>query len=216
MAGYSGCLIWHVFLGIDSYEYPARNYGDLAFRNRSTAARHITNVLQALALLLLLGQVTIQFGENIAQLSQFKLCYAVFPVVFVFFITQICTLKAYGWVANLAVWLNLLTIFITMGVIAHSPPNYEVSTLGSAGSAVDPTTITQDAGGNWPAVIHSNSLPPNGLVGSINGLLTGVLAYAGLQLFVEFMADMRRPVDFIKAIWGAQFFIYTVYVIYGC
>lgn len=27
MAGYSGYLIWHVFLGVDSYEFPARNYG---------------------------------------------------------------------------------------------------------------------------------------------------------------------------------------------
>jgi len=43
-----------------------------------------------------------------------------------------------------------------------------------------------------------------------------VLAYAGAQLFVEFLAEMRRPRDFIKAMWGAQFFIYTVYLIYGC
>jgi hypothetical protein len=39
-----------------------------------------------------------------------------------------------GWVATFAVWLNMLVIFITMGVMAHSPPNYAVSTLGSAGS----------------------------------------------------------------------------------
>jgi len=30
------------------------------------------------------------------------------------------------------------------------------------------------------------------------------------------MAEMRRPRDFIKAMWGAQFFIYSVYLIYGC
>ena len=29
------------------------------------------------------------------------------------------------------------------------------------------------------------------------------------------MAEMRRPRDFIKAMWGAQFFIYAVYLIYG-
>jgi hypothetical protein len=27
---------------------------------------------------------------------------------------------------------------------------------------------------------------------------------------------MRQPRDFIKAMWGAQFFIYTVYMVYGC
>ena len=53
------------------------------------------------------------------------------------------------------------------------------------------------------------------LIGSLNGLLSGVLAYAGAQLFVEFLAEMRRPRDFIKAMWGAQFFIYSVYLIYG-
>lgn len=195
------------------------NYGDLAFRTWGTAARHVTNIMQALGLLLILGQVTIQFGENISQVSKFRLCYAVCPVIFVcvgFFLTQIRTLKAYGLVANLAVWLNLLVIFITMGVIAHSPPNFAISTLGSAGSAVDKTTITPDADGNFPPIIHYSGLPPNSLVGSINGLLSGVLAYAGAQLFVEFMAEMRRPRDFLKAMWGAQLFIYTVYLVYGC
>jgi hypothetical protein len=113
-------------------------------------------------------------------------------------------------------WLNLLVIFITMGVIANSPPNYAVSKLGSSGSAVDLTTITPDADGNYPPIIHYSGLPPNSLVGSINGLLSGVLAYAGAQLFVEFLAEMRRPRDFLKAMWGAQLFIYTVYLVYGC
>ena len=218
MAGYSGYLIWKVYLGVDSYEFPARNYGDLGFRTWGTGARYVTNICQALGLLLILGQVTIQFGENISLVSKFKLCYVVCPILFIvagFFLTQIRTLKAYGWVANLAVWLNLLAIFITMGVMAHSPPNYEISVLGSAGGAVDPTTITPDANGNYPPVMHYGALPPNSLVGSINGLLSGVLAYAGAQLFVEFLAEMRRPRDFIKAMWGAQFFIYSVYLIYG-
>jgi len=61
-------------------------------------------------------------------------------------------------------------------------------------------------------ILHHYDLTAN----SINGLLSGVLAYAGAQLFVEFLAEMRRPRDFIKAMWGAQFFIYTVYLIYGC
>jgi hypothetical protein len=219
MAGYSGYLIWRVYLGVDSYQFPARNYGDLGFRTWGTGMRHMTNVLQALGLLLLLGQVTIQFGQNISQMSRFKLCYAVCPVLFVcvgFFLTQIRTLRNYGIVANLAVWLNLLVIFITMGVIAHSPPNFAVATLGSAGSAVDPSTIKKGPDGNYPPVMHYSGLPPNGLVGSINGLLSGVLAYAGAQLFVEFLAEMRRPRDFLKAMWGAQLFIYTVYLVYGC
>ncbi|MCJ1333212.1 hypothetical protein MMC10_009906 [Thelotrema lepadinum] len=219
MAGYSGYLIWHVFLGVDSHEFPARNYGDLAFRTWGRIARHSLNFLQAVALLLLLGQVVILFGQNISQMSQFRLCYAVCPLLFViagFFLTQIRTLRNYGWVAQMAVWLNLLVIFITMGVMAHSPPNFPVAVLGSAGGTVDPDSITPDDDGNYPPIIHSAGLPTTNLVGSINGLLSGVLAYAGAQLFVEFLAEMRRPRDFLKAMWGAQLFIYTVYVVYGC
>ena len=219
MAGYSGYLIRHVYLGLDSYEFPCRNYGDLAFRTWGTTARYVTNIMQALGLLLLLGQVTIQYGQNISQVSQFRLCYIVCPLLFViagFFMTQIRTLKAYGLVANFAVWLNLLVIFMTMGFMAHSPPNYAISTLGSSGATVDPSTITPDAQGNYPPIVHYGGLPAPNLVGSINGLLSGVLAYAGAQLFVEFLAEMRRPSDFLKAMWGAQFFIYSVYLIYGC
>ena len=219
MAGYSGYLIWHTFLGLDSYEFPCRNYGDLAFRTWGTTARYVTNIMQALGLLLLLGQVTIQYGQNISQVSKFRLCYIVCPLLFViagFFMTQIRTLKNYGLVANFAVWLTVLTIFITMGVMANSPPNYAISVLGSAGATVDPTTITPDAQGNYPPIIHYGGLPAANLVGSINGLLSGVLAYAGAQLFVEFLAEMKRPRDFLKAMWGAQFFIYSVYLIYGC
>lgn len=152
-----------------------------------------------------------------------------------FVIGQVRTLRNYGWLANTAVFLNLLVIFISMGVMvstliesfhykiltltfqAHTPPNYSVSILGSAGGAVDATTITPDKNGKYPPIRHYNGLPdPNSLIGSLNGLLQGVFAYGGAQLFIEFMAEMRRPYDFIKAMWGAQFFIYSVYLIYGC
>ncbi|KAI3129358.1 transcriptional regulator family: Fungal Specific TF [Penicillium roqueforti] len=219
MAGYSGYLLWRVFLGVDSYEFPAKNYGDLGFRTLGRYGRHLTNVSQAISLLLLVGQVTIGFGENISQVSQFRLCYVVCPVIFAcvgFFVSQIRTLKAYGWIANLAVWMNLFVIFMTMGVMSMSPPNYKISTLGSAGSAVDRATITPDSEGNYPPIMHYNNIPTDGLIGSVNGMLSGVLAYAGAQLFVEFMAEMRRPRDFLKAMWGAQFFIYSVYLTHGC
>ncbi|QIW97218.1 hypothetical protein AMS68_002736 [Peltaster fructicola] len=220
LAGYSGYLLYHCFLGLDSYEFPVKNYGDLAFRLFGTIPRQLVNILQALALILILGQVTIQNGQALSQVSQFKLCYVVCPIIFVvlgFFIGQIRTLRNYGLIANLAIWLNLLVIFISMGVMAHSPPNYAISVLGSAGGAVNPDTITPDADGNYPDVIHYNGLPDSGnFVGAINGLMSGVLAYSGAQLFVEFMAEMRRPRDFLKAMWGAQLFIWAVYMIYGC
>ncbi|KAK5724894.1 hypothetical protein LTR17_013477 [Elasticomyces elasticus] len=219
-AGYGGYLLWHCYLGLDSHEYPVKHYGDLFFRLNGTTARYIVNILQALALLLVLGQITIQQGQALSQVSKFRLCYAVCPVLFIivgFVLGQIRTLKTYGWVANLAVWLNLLVIFISMGAFAHSPPNYAISVLGSAGGVVDPVSITPDENGVYPAIIHYAGMPPSGsFIAAINGLLSGVFAYGGAQLFVEFMAEMRRPRDFLKAMWGAQFFIWSVYLIYGC
>ena len=109
-----------------------------------------------------------------------------------------------------------------MGATAHNPPNYAIGKLGSVGgesgrnitplpfskgsrvngdtspATIDPTTITPDAQGNYPPIVHYAALPTNNLVGSVNGMLSGVLAYAGLQLFVEFMAEMKRPRDFLK------------------
>lgn len=153
-------------------------------------------------------------------MSRFRLFYAVCPVIFIgfgFFLGQVRTLKKLSWLASAAVFLNLMVKFTTMGVMAHSPPKYKISVLGLAGSAVDPTTITPNDAGNYPPIRQYNGLPgPNSLIGSFNGLMQVVFAYAGAQLSVKFMAKMRRPRDFIKGMWAAQFFIWPVYLIYGC
>lgn len=97
MSAYSAYLVWRIYMNVDSNEFPARNYGDLAFRTWGTLARHVTNVLQALSLLLLLGQVVILFGQNISEMSKYRICYIVCPLIFViigFFLTQIRSLRS--------------------------------------------------------------------------------------------------------------------------
>lgn len=134
---YGGWLVWRVFMGVDSFEFPARNYGDIAFRAWGKTARQSVNVLQAVALLLLLGQVTILFGQNISEMSKSNLCYIVCPLIFViigFFLTQIRTLRNYGFIANFGFWLTIAAIIISMIAIGIKPPNYAISTLGSVGS----------------------------------------------------------------------------------
>ena len=44
----SGVLIWHMFLKLDSMEYPLKNFGDLAFRIYGRVIYHGVNFLQAL------------------------------------------------------------------------------------------------------------------------------------------------------------------------
>lgn len=208
-------------MGLDSYEFPAKNYGDLAFRTYGRVLRYIVNFLQALQLLLSVGIITVGNGQSLSQVSKFKLCYVVCCLIWAivgFGLGQVRTLQKFGWLANVAVFMNLMIMFISMGVMAHSPPNFLISVLGSAGGATDAASITPNAAGVYPPVVKYGGTPPstNGFIGQINGLMQGVYAYAGAQLFIEFMAELRRPRDFLKAMWGAQFFIYACYMIYGC
>jgi hypothetical protein len=134
-----------------------------------------------------------------------------------FFLGQIRTLNKLGLLANFAVVINLLIMFISMGVMAHSEPNYLAAQAGSAGAALGGASVQPFANGTYPPVQRYGSPPPstNGFIGSINGLMNGVYAYGGAQLFIEFMAELQRPRDFLKAMWGAQFFIYACYMSYG-
>lgn len=141
----SGWLLWTVFLGVDSYQFPATNYGDLAFRTWGRPLRHIVNFLQGLQLLISVGVIVIGNGQALSQMSKFRLCYAVCCLLWAlagFAVGQVRTLQKFGILANAAVFINVLIMFISMGVFAHSPPNYPISVLGSAGGIVDPTTIT--------------------------------------------------------------------------
>lgn len=221
LAVYGGFLLYYMFLGLDSYHYPMRTYGDIAFRLYGKGARHGLNFLQSLQLLCNVGAIVIGNGQALSQVSKFKLCYAVCCFVFAicgFFIGQVRTLQKYGWLANAAIWMNVFVIIVTMGVAAHTDPNYAAAQGASAGAALGGSLVMPDANGNQLPVMTSAGTPPsdNGFVGSINGLMQAVYAYGGAMLFTEFMAEMKRPRDFWKGMIFAQLFIYIVYIFYGC
>jgi hypothetical protein len=45
--------------------------------------------------------------------------------------------------------------------------------------------------------------------------MQAVFAYGGAMVFPEFMSEMKRPKDFLTAMWAAQAFIYFWYMFYG-
>lgn len=100
-----------------------------------------------------------------------------------FALGQIRTLQRLGFLANLAVWLNIFVIFMTMAVVSAYGPNEE------AAAAAYPTfaTVGQPVvtAGYWPE--------GSTLMDHINGLMNGVFAYGGATLFNELMAEMKRP-----------------------
>lgn len=58
----SGWLLWKVFMNMDSFEFPAKNYGDLAYRTYGKYFRWLVNSTQALQLLLSVGNIIISNG----------------------------------------------------------------------------------------------------------------------------------------------------------
>jgi hypothetical protein len=220
LAVYGGFLLYYMFLGLDSHYYPMRTYGDIAFRLYGTPMRHLVNILQSIQLLFNVGIIVIANGQGLSQVSKFKLCYAVCCLVFAltgFIIGQVRTLQKYGWLANAAIWMNVFIMVTSMGVAAHSGVNYTAAPQASAGAALGGASVTQNADGSYPPIMHSAGLPHDdrGFTGAVNGLMQAVYSYGGAMLFIEFMAEMKRPRDFWKGMICAQGFIYCVYIFYG-
>ena len=83
---------------------------------------------------------------------------------------------------------------------ADSPPNYAAA-KASYGIAAGP--VVKQAFATYPFYER------------INGVMNIVYAYGGAMLFIEFMSEMRRPMDFWKAMIMAQSFILVVYMLFG-
>lgn len=58
----SGWLLWTCFMHLDSFEFPAKNYGDLAYRLYGKWFRWLVNIGQGLQLLLSVGNIIISNG----------------------------------------------------------------------------------------------------------------------------------------------------------
>lgn len=93
-----------------------KSYADCFFRVYGRWARHSVNVLQAIQLLFTVSILILSNGQSISQVSKGNLCFIACLVVFMaagMIIGQIRTLQRFGWLANFAIWINVLIIFIT-------------------------------------------------------------------------------------------------------
>ncbi|KAM7187541.1 Transmembrane amino acid transporter domain containing protein [Rhypophila sp. PSN 637] len=218
MSYYSGWIIYKTFLGLDSDRYPLKGYGDLYFRTFGSLARHLVNFALGIQLMLFVSVLILANGMAISQISQGPdgnagICFVACMIIFMaagFILGQIRTLQRFSWIANIAVWLNLLIIFFTMGVAANSLPNFK-ATMASFGEAFAPGPILTFAG-TPPAGLASGG---SGFIGSLNGLNQAVYSYGGCMVFAAFLAEMRHPHDFWKSLLIAEAFIYCVYLFFG-
>lgn len=199
MAAYSGFLLWWMFLKLDSERYPIKSFGDLGQRIYGNWFRHLCHILQSLQLVFNVGLIILTNGQSLSQMSKFKLCFSVCNVVWALagmILGQIRTLQKFGSIAHLSIWLNVAILIMTMAFVANSLPNYQASLLPAG-----------------PVITQAINLQP--FQQQLNGIMQIVFSYGGAMIFVEFMAEMRRPMDFWKAMAYSQIFIFVVYMFFG-
>ncbi|KNZ72606.1 N amino acid transport system protein [Termitomyces sp. J132] len=170
---YCGLILWRLFIRLDSQKYPVRTYADIAERLLGNGARHVCTVLQTIQLIVNVGTICLANGQALSQISKSRLCFSVCIVVWALagmIVGQIRTLKSYGWLANSSVWIHLLIIFISMGVAAHSPPNFEAA---------------HRAFGTPQGPVETHAFEPLALNNKVNGIMNMVFAYGGAMIFPE-------------------------------
>jgi hypothetical protein len=119
---------------MDSDRHPLRDFGQAFFRVYNQPVRHLINVLQSLQMFMLVSVLILSHGGGISQISIGKdgvhgngLCFIVCLLIFAILGTilgQIRTLQRFGWLANVSVWITIVTSFLAIGVAATSSPNY--------------------------------------------------------------------------------------------
>ncbi|KAJ5723994.1 hypothetical protein N7488_002029 [Penicillium malachiteum] len=210
-ACYSGLQLWRIFTGLDSTRFPMRNYGDVAFRVFGPWARIGVNILQSFQFFLNVSLLIESNGQGLAQMvagvnnTGGFICFMVAEAIFMiigFVLGQIRTLQRLSWLANLAIWGNVIVIIVTMVVVYIYPPNYD-AVRESYGILKGP--IVTSAG--WPSGYS--------LEEKVTAMMNCVFAYGGATLFNELMAEMRRPMDFWKGFIIAEIFIYVCYLVNG-
>ncbi|KAL7923804.1 transmembrane amino acid transporter domain-containing protein [Trichoderma austrokoningii] len=211
-AAFSGYILWKVFLGLDSSRFPMVSFGDTYFRVYGSFARHFINVAQAIQQFMTVAVLILGSGTTIAQLASEKICYIACLVIFMvvgMIFGSIRSLQRIGWLANLSVWINIVSFIIIMVACANFPIDY---------SAVLNSTRIKDI----ESVKTFAGPPPDqyqqqatGFAGQFNGINQMVYSYGGALLFVAFLAEMRHPWDFWKGMLCAQTFICVVYIFFG-
>ncbi|OAR00231.1 hypothetical protein LLEC1_03043 [Akanthomyces lecanii] len=220
LAAYSGYIVWKAYLGLDSDKYPLLTFGDLFYRLFGAAPRHFVNFMLSFQMMLFVATLILQSGQGISQISQGRdaihgdgLCFVVCMLIYMvagLLMSQVKTLQRVAWLANFAVWVNVTILLICIGVVVHYPPNFK-ATQASYGKDFGPGPVRTFAGQPPEGLASGGS----GFVASLNGLNQAVCSYGGCMAFVAFMAEMRHPMDFWKALLCGQAFIYIIYIFFG-
>ncbi|KAF2147650.1 oligopeptide transporter protein [Myriangium duriaei CBS 260.36] len=203
MAFYCGGLLWWLYIKLDSDRFPVKSYSDITERTAGRPMRVLVTWLVFIHMIVNVATTSLSAAQSLYQLAKGNICFVVAVIIWIIvgcILNQIRTLKRYSWLASSAIWLNILVILLSVGFIAHSEPNYAAA-KASYGISAGPVIKTAFA--SYPFYER------------INGVMNIVHAYGGATIFPQIIAEMRQPMDFLKAFSVAQALIFTIYVFYG-
>lgn len=147
--------------------------------------------------------VLILQAQVLAALISFKFCFAALSAFFAvggMVLTQMRTIRNVAWLTNINLFVQLALVFITSyGVAMYDP------------------VPAQSGHRDLSEPIRSSSWIPAGVDWhqQIAGVQLAVFSYGGAMIFIEFLAEMRRPADFWKAALCAQFLCWATYMFFG-
>lgn len=202
-AFYCGGLLWWLYVKLDSDRFPVKSYSDITERTAGKPVRFLVTWLVFIHMIVNVATTSLSAAQSLYQLARGHICFVVSIIVWIIVgcvLNQIRTLKRYSWLASSAIWLNILVILLSVGFIAHSPPNYAAA---NAAYGITKGPVITQAFATYPFYER------------INGVMNIVYAYGGATIFPQIIAEMRRPMDFLKAFSMAQALIFVIYVFYG-
>ncbi|KAA8571087.1 hypothetical protein EYC84_000441 [Monilinia fructicola] len=122
----------------------------------------------------------------LSRISKVKVCDAICGLVFAlagFFLGQVRILQKFGWLASAALWRNVSRAFCTLGVVAHSAPNYRAANA-AAGTAHGGALGTPDDAGHFyqshHLVIYIPYIPHGCFIYAYQGQYAVDLSYQGV------------------------------------
>jgi len=206
-------MIWTTYIALDSSRYPMLSFGDPFFRLFGPKTRDFINVTQAFQMFCSVCVVLMGNSQILSQLADAKVCYI--AIVIINMVIGMASgwlraLKHLGWLCNCAVWINIVSFIIICVAAAKNGPDPTVALQTTLLKKFDPVVTF----GNTPPAQYQQQTT-NMFAAQFNGIDTIVYAYSGAILFVAFLSEMRRPMDFWKGCIMAQVFICVVYVFFG-
>ncbi|KAG7907012.1 hypothetical protein KL906_004198 [Ogataea polymorpha] len=197
----AGGLVWWLFILFDSPEYPIRTFADIAELLGGRTWRHLLVFLQVVAMILTSATIIIGAAEGLEIMRDQRVCFCGLVVLLCGVQAIIGHLKQLKQLGNLCVWIsviNYVCLFAQLGFFKE--PNWDNAKA----------VLGLDRG-----EVHSYAVAPQDFVSRLVSVTSLSYVFAGLLVFPEILAEMRRPWDFWKSMLLAQVCILATYLLYG-